>query len=50
MVDVTFQDKGKGKTGLMLNHHRIQNRPEADGLRAAWSAAFDRLKAMLEKS
>ncbi len=34
-VDVQFQDKGKGKTGLTLNHTRIQTRAESDGLRAA---------------
>lgn len=49
LVDVTFQDKGNGKTGLMLNHQRIQNRAEADGLRNAWSAAFEQLKATIEK-
>ncbi len=48
LVDVVFQDKGKGKTGLMLNHQRIQNRPEADGLRKAWGEAFDALKSLLE--
>lgn len=48
-VDVTFADKGKGKTLITLMHNRIQNRPEADGLRAAWGAAFDRLKQTLER-
>ncbi len=47
-VDVAFADKGKGKTGITLNHQRIQNRPEADGLRAAWGEALERLKGMLE--
>jgi len=47
-VDVAFADKGKGKTGITLNHQRIQNRAEADGLRNAWGAAFDSLKVMLE--
>lgn len=47
-VDVAFADKGKGKTGITLNHQRIQNRDEADGLRSAWGAAFDELKALLE--
>lgn len=46
-VDAMFVEKG-GKTGITLNHQRIQTRDEADGLRAAWSAAFDRLKAQLE--
>jgi uncharacterized protein YndB with AHSA1/START domain len=48
LVDVVFQDKGKGKSGLMLQHQRIQNRSEADGLRRAWGAALDACKAMLE--
>lgn len=48
LVDVVFEDKGKGKTGLMVNHSRIQTRPEADGLRAAWGEALGRLKALLE--
>jgi uncharacterized protein YndB with AHSA1/START domain len=49
LVDVTIADKGKGKTGLTLMHQRIQNRPEADGLRNAWSEAFERLKQHLEQ-
>ena len=48
-VDVQFQDKGKGKTGLLVNHTRIQTREEADGLRAAWAEALDELKAYCEK-
>ena len=47
-VDVQFQDKGKGKTGILLNHTRIQTRAEADALRTAWADALDRLKAMCE--
>ena len=47
-VDVQFQDKGKGKTGLLVNHTRIQTRAEADGLRAAWAQALDQLKATCE--
>ena len=47
-VDVQFQDKGKGKTGLLVNHTRIQTRAEADGLRAAWGEALDKLKAVCE--
>ena len=47
-VDVQFQDKGKGKTGLLVNHTRIQTREEADGLRAAWAQALDKLKAYCE--
>ena len=48
LVDVVFQDKGKGKTGVMITHDRIQNREEADGLREGWARALDRLKALLE--
>lgn len=47
-VDVQFQDKGKGKTGLLVNHTRIQTREEADGLRAAWLEALDKLKTTCE--
>ena len=47
-VDVQFQDKGKGKTGLLVNHSRIQTREEADGLRAAWAQALDQLKTTCE--
>ncbi len=47
-VDIQFQDKGKGKTGLLVNHTRIQTRAEADGLRAAWAGALDQLKAICE--
>jgi uncharacterized protein YndB with AHSA1/START domain len=48
-VDVQFQDKGNGKTGLTLNHTRIQTRGEADGLRAAWAEALEHLKTFCEK-
>lgn len=47
-VDVVFQDKGKGKTGVMITHDRIQKREEADGLREGWAQALDRLKSLLE--
>lgn len=47
-VDAAFVDSGKGKTGVTLNHARIQTREEADGLRRAWGQAFERLKAQLE--
>lgn len=48
-ADVTFTDKGKGKTLITLTHTRIQNREEADGLRHAWNESFDKLKSVLEK-
>jgi uncharacterized protein YndB with AHSA1/START domain len=50
IVDVAFQDKGKGKTGVVVTHDRIQTRAEADGLRAGWGEALDRLKALLESA
>jgi len=48
IVDVVFQDKGKGKTYVQITHDRIQTRAEADGLRAGWGEALDKLKAQLE--
>jgi len=47
-LEVLFADKGKGKTGLTLNHTRIQARRDADELRSGWSAAFEALKRHLE--
>ena len=47
-VDCAFADKGKGRTGVTLNHQRIQSRAEADGLRRAWGKFLDELKAGLE--
>lgn len=49
LVDVMFADKGKGKTGITLNHTRIASRADADRVRAGWGAAFDRLKDHVEK-
>ncbi len=48
-VEVLFADKGKGKSGITLNHSRIQSRAEADRLREGWSAALEALKTLLEK-
>jgi uncharacterized protein YndB with AHSA1/START domain len=47
-VEVLFAAKGADKTGITLNHTRIQSRKDADELRAGWSAAFDELKRHLE--
>lgn len=47
-IDVQFQDKGKGKTGVTVSHARIQARAEADGLRVSWAEALDKLKALCE--
>jgi uncharacterized protein YndB with AHSA1/START domain len=48
MVDVTFTDKGNGKTYLLVNLDRVQTRSEADGLRHGWGSAVDKLKTLLE--
>lgn len=47
-VDVSFVDKGKGKTGITLMHQRMQSAEEADGVRRAWAAYFDAMKSKLE--
>ena len=46
-VEVKLTPSGP-KTGLVLNHERIQTRPHADGLRAAWIETIGKLKQMLE--
>lgn len=47
LVDCAFVEKG-GKTGITLNHQRIQSRAEADGLRKAWGELFASMKGQLE--
>lgn len=47
LVEVKLQPSG-AKCSLLLTHDRIQNREVADGMRAAWGAAFETLKAQLE--
>lgn len=49
-VEVLFADKGNGKTGITLNHTRIQTRRDADALRSGWGGAFDALKSLIEKT
>ena len=48
VVEVLFQPKGEGKTGVVLNHTRIEDRKHADELRLCWGQALERLKALLE--
>ncbi len=48
IADVTFAPKGDAKCAHAVLHDRIQTRAEADGFRAAWGAALDRLKALCE--
>lgn len=49
LVDVAFAAKGDTKTGITLNHARIQSRADADALRASWGSSLDALKAHLEE-
>lgn len=46
-LDIMLAEKN-GKTGITLSHSRIQTREEADGVRAAWGEALNKLKAELE--
>ena len=48
LADICVALEKAGKTGITLNHGRIQTRAEADGLRRAWGEAFERLKKKLE--
>ncbi len=47
-VDLKLTEKN-GVAGAVLNHERIQDRGEADGLRAAWGEALTALKRILEQ-
>lgn len=47
-VDAQFQDKGKGKTGILVNLTRLQTREEADAVRNAWAEALEKLKRLCE--
>lgn len=46
-VEIKFAPSG-AKTTVMVTHERLQTREEADGLRAAWGAALERLKQLVE--
>ena len=46
-VEVLVQPKGD-KTGLVVNHTRIQTRADADAVREAWSQALNTLKTHIE--
>ena len=47
VVEVKLQPSG-AKCSVVLTHDRIQGRDSADGLRAAWGEAFERLKSQAE--
>lgn len=46
LIEIKFTPGG-AKTSVVLNHDRINGRAAADGMRAAWAASLDRLKAKL---
>ena len=46
-IELQLTPKGE-KTAFLLNHDRIPTRAMADGLRAAWAGAVDRLKKLME--
>jgi uncharacterized protein YndB with AHSA1/START domain len=46
-VEVKLQPAG-AKTTVMVTHDRLQTREEADGLRAAWGEALERMKKLVE--
>jgi uncharacterized protein YndB with AHSA1/START domain len=46
-VEIKFQP-APGKTTVMVTHDRLQTREEADGLRAAWGEALERMKKLVE--
>ena len=46
-IEVMLTPKGE-KCAFLLNHDRIPTRAMADGLRAAWAGAVDRLKKLME--
>ncbi len=45
-VEMQFNVMG-GKTTINVYHKRLSTRDEADGMRRAWGAALDRLKALV---
>jgi uncharacterized protein YndB with AHSA1/START domain len=46
-VEIKLQPAA-GKTTVMVTHDRLQTREEADGLRAAWGEALEKLKKLVE--
>ena len=46
-IELQLTPRGE-KTAFLLNHDRIPTRAMADGLRAAWAGAVERLKQLME--
>lgn len=47
-VDVSFQSRGPGKSQVAVEHGKLKSAASARTQKAFWSAALDRLKALLE--
>jgi hypothetical protein len=48
-VDVRFESKGDAKSSVSVDHRGIASSEEAAGLKAAWGAALESLKALLAR-
>ena len=48
VVELTFTDRGDGRSTIRLSHTRLANAEEVADLRTGWSWAMDSLKAYLE--
>jgi uncharacterized protein YndB with AHSA1/START domain len=49
-VAVSFQSRGPGKSQVAVEHGRLRSAASARTQKAFWSAALDRLKALLESA
>ncbi|HSN20914.1 MAG TPA: SRPBCC domain-containing protein [Usitatibacter sp.] len=49
-IDVRFQPRGPGKSQVAVEHARLPTAASARTQKAFWSAALDRLKALLEST
>lgn len=47
-VDVMLTPKGEAKTQISLQHNKLRDAAQAEAMKAYWSAALTRLKALLE--
>lgn len=47
-VEVTFEEKGRSRTAVRLQHMSIKRQEDYDGLKKGWAWAMDSLKSYLE--
>lgn len=47
-VEVTFEEKGRARTAVRLQHMDIKRREDYEGLKKGWNDALDALKSYLE--